>query len=78
MSDYKKITANSGLISFGNTGARLSDPRATYIKILNALVEFRKKNKNWEISDQLEFGNLLGEKGIFEIKQTTKLVLIKM
>ncbi len=72
MSDYKKITANSGLISFGNTGARLSDPRATYIKILNALVEFRKKNKNWEISDQLEFGNLLGEKGIFEIKTDNK------
>lgn len=72
MSEYKKITANSGLISLGNTGARLSDPRATYIKILNALVEFRKQNKNWETTDQSEFGELLGELGIFEIKTDNK------
>ena len=68
MSDYKKITANSGLISLGNTGARLSDPRATYVKILNALVEFRTQNKNWETEDQTEFGKLLGEFEIFDIK----------
>jgi len=73
MSVYKKITANSGLISFGNTGARLSDPRATYVKILNALVEFRKQNKNWEIKDQSEFGELLRELGIFEIKTDNKI-----
>lgn len=72
MSDYKKITANSGLISLGNTGARLSDPRATYIKILNALVEFRKQNKNWETSDQSKFGKLLGELRIFDIKTDNK------
>lgn len=72
MSEYKKITANSGLISLGNTGARLSDPRATYIKILNALVEFRKQNKNWETTDQSEFGELLGEFGIFDIKTDNK------
>lgn len=68
MSDYKKITSNSGLISLGNTGARLSDPRATYIKILNALIEFRTQNKNWETEDQTEFGKLLGEFEIFDIK----------
>ena len=72
MSDYKKITANSGLISLGNTGARLSDPRATYVKILNALVEFRKHNKKWETKDQTEFGEFLGELGIFDIKTDNK------
>lgn len=72
MSEYKKITANSGLISLGNTGARLSDPRATYVKILNALVEFKKQNKDWETKDQSEFGELLGELGIFDIKTDNK------
>ena len=72
MSEYKKITANSGLISLGNTGARLSDPRATYVKILNALVEFRKQNKNWETEDQADFGKLLGEFEIFDIKTDNK------
>lgn len=72
MSEYKKITANSGLISLGNTGARLGDPRATYVKILSALVDFRKKNKSWETSDQTEFGKLLGEHGIFDIKTDNK------
>ena len=72
MSEYKKITANSGLISLGNTGARLSDPRATYVKILNALVEFRKQNKNWETKDQADFGKLLGEFEIFDIKTDNK------
>ena len=74
MNDFKKITANSGLISLGNTGARLSDPRATYVKILNALVEFRKQNKNWKgkKTDQSKFGALLGELGIFDIKTDNK------
>ena len=72
MNDSKKITANSGLISLGNTGARLSDPRATYVKILNALVEFRKHNKNWETTDQSKFGELLGKLEIFDIKTDNK------
>ena len=72
MNEYKKITANSGLISLGNTGARLSDPRATYVKILNALVEFRKLNKDWETSDQSKFGKLLGFFKIFDIKTNNK------
>jgi len=72
MNEYIKITASSGLISFGNTGARLSDPRATYVKILNTLVEFRKQNKNWETKDQSKFGELLGELEIFDIKTDNK------
>lgn len=70
--NYIPIKVNSGLISLGNTGARLSDPRTVYANILNALVEFRKKNKNWETKDQSEFGKLLGELGIFEIKTDNK------
>jgi hypothetical protein len=72
MRNYNKITASSGLISLGNTGARLSDPRATYVKILNALIEFRKKNKDWENTDQISFGEFLGELEIFEIKTNNK------
>ena len=68
MSKYEKITANSGLISFGNTGARLGDPRATYVKILTALNKFRERNANWKDKDQVEFGELLSELEIFEIK----------
>lgn len=68
MNIYKKITSNSGLVSFGNTGARLSDPRAIYVKILSALVEFRKQNANWENADQIDFGKLLTELDIFDIK----------
>lgn len=65
---YKKIPANSHLISFGNTGARLSDPRATYVKILNALIDFRRQNEKWDNEAQVEFGKLIGTKGIFDIK----------
>lgn len=54
MSKYIKITSNSGLVSFGNTRAILSDPRVTYVKILNALLEFRNKTKNWEKTNRLE------------------------
>ena len=53
MCNFKKITTNSGLISFGNTGARLSDPRATYIKILDALVEFRKLKLGHSITSRI-------------------------
>ena len=68
MNNYKKITANSGLISFGNTGARLSDPRSTYAQILKALVEFRTQNDNWEAKDQVKFGKMLSDLNIFDIK----------
>ena len=66
-----KTISNSGLISFGNTGARLGDPRATYMKILIALEEFRIQNKNWQVIDQENFGNLLGEKEVFDIRENT-------
>lgn len=72
MSEYKKITANSGLISLGNTGARLGDPRAVYANVLNTLVEFRKHNKNWNKPDQVEFGKFLGKHEIFNIKTDNK------
>ncbi len=68
MKNYKKITAKSGLISFGNTGARLSDPRTVYARILRALTEFRKETVGWEIQDQKDFGNLLGKLNIFDIE----------
>jgi hypothetical protein len=71
MNDYKEITSNSGLISFGNTGARLGDPRATYVKLLKALVEFRYKNKNWQPIDQEDFATLLIQKEIFEFREDT-------
>ncbi len=71
MSDYTYITSNSSLISFGNTSARLGDSRTTYAKILKAIVEFRTKNKNWQPPDQEDFGTLLGEKEIFEIRENT-------
>lgn len=69
MTNYKRITSNSGLISFGNTGARLADPRSIYAKILNTLIKFRKTNNQWENADQVEFGKLLRELQIFDIKE---------
>lgn len=72
MRNYTKIKSNSGLVSFGNTGARLGDPRATYANIVNALTEFRKQNKNWEKPDQKLFGKILGEYQIFDIKTDNK------
>ena len=56
---YKKITSSSGLISIGNTGARVSDPRSTYANILKALLDFRTYNINWLEKDQEEFAKLL-------------------
>ena len=78
MSKYEKITANSGLISFGNTGARLGDPRATYVKILTALNKFRERNANWKDKDQVEFGELLSELEILKLKLIILLVQTKM
>ncbi len=68
MNNYKKITAKSGLISFGNTGARLSDPRIVYAEILDTLIEFRKNNNDWNNEAQRSFGELLGELNLFDIK----------
>ena len=70
MSEYKNITAASHLISLGTTGARLSDPPATYIRILEALVDFRSYNQGWEETDQADFGKLLGDYDIFNIRTT--------
>lgn len=69
MSEYQQITSNSGLISFGNTGARLSDPRFVYYKILSLLDDFRTKNSNWDIESQVEFGKVLTENNVFNIRQ---------
>ncbi|MDR1544387.1 MAG: AlwI family type II restriction endonuclease [Prevotellaceae bacterium] len=68
---YKKITSNSGLISFGNTGARMSDPRAVYAEFLKVLAEFREKNLNWNESDQQKFAQMLREKGILKTSENT-------
>ena len=69
MSIYSKITANSYIISLGNTGARFSDPRSRYYKVLEALQDFKVTHNEWTIDNQLQFADLLNEKGIFEIKK---------
>jgi len=69
MSIYSKITANSYIISLGNTGARFSDPRSRYYKVLEALQDFKVTHNEWTIDSQLQFADLLNEKGIFEIKK---------
>jgi len=69
--NYTKITANSGLISLGNTGARLSDSRTKYLEILSSLKEFRLYNFNWAKSDQEQFAELLGKNNVFEIRTDT-------
>ena len=38
------------------------------MKILTALNKFRERNANWKDKDQVEFGELLSELEIFEIK----------
>ena len=68
---YTKITPNSGLISLGNTGARLRDSRTKYLEILSSLEEFRMYNSNWVDSDQEQFAKLLGENDVFEIRTDT-------
>ena len=69
--NYTKITANSGLISLGNTGARLSDSRTKYLEILISLKEFRLSNSNWTKFDQEQFAELLGKNNVFEIRTDT-------
>ena len=69
--NYTKITANSGLISLGNTGARLSDSRTKYLEILISLIKFRLSNSNWTKFDQEQFAELLGKNNVFEIRTDT-------
>jgi hypothetical protein len=71
MPRFIEINSTSGLISFGNTSARLADPRVKYIEILKALVEFRKEYKNWELEDQREFGYFLTYNDVFELREDT-------
>jgi hypothetical protein len=71
MPRYIEVNSNSGLISIGNTSARLADPRIKYIEILKALVEFRKSYANWGIEEQREFGNYLTSNDVFELREDT-------
>lgn len=73
--NYTKITANSGLISLGNTGARLSDSMTKYLEILSSLKEFRLYNFNWAKSDQEQFAELLGKNNVFEIRTDTAVAM---
>lgn len=73
MNEYQHINSNSGLISFGNTGARLSDPRFVYFRILSLLRDFRINNSKWDIKAQVEFGDVLTANNIFNIKRDNKI-----
>ena len=71
---YTQISSSSGLISVGNTSARLSDPRLVYPQILESLNGFRKTNKGWgrgKGGDQEQFAVLLGENDVFNISTDT-------
>lgn len=68
---YTQISSTSGLVSLGNTGARLSDSRTVYPQILESLNEFRRSNTSWEIPDQEQFAVLLGENEVFNISTET-------
>ncbi len=68
---YKQISSSSGLISLGNTGARLSDSRLVYPQILESLNEFRRTNTSWDVPDQEQFAVLLGENDVFNISTDT-------
>ena len=71
---YTQISSSSGLISVGNTSARLSDSRLVYPQILESLNEFRRTNTGWERGkggDQEQFAVLLGENDIFKISTNT-------
>ena len=72
MSHYTRITANSYTISLGNTGARLSDPRARYYSVLKLLQQFKQTHKQWTPSEQLLLGDLLTQEGVFDIKKDNK------
>ena len=69
MSLYKKINTNSYIISLGNTGARFSDPRSRYYKVLELLEIFKKQYQEWSIAHQLLFAEALITQGIFDIKK---------
>lgn len=69
MSLYKKINTNSYIISLGNTGARFSDPRSRYYKVLEVLEIFKKQYQEWSIAHQLLFAEALITQGIFDIKK---------
>lgn len=69
MSLYKKINTNSYIISLGNTGARFSDPRSRYYKVLEVLEIFKKQYQEWSIAHQLLFAEVLITQGIFDIKK---------
>lgn len=69
MSLYKKINTNSYIISLGNTGARFSDPRSRYYKVLELLEIFKKQYQEWSIAHQLLFAEALIKQGIFDIKK---------
>jgi hypothetical protein len=71
MPRYNEINSNSGLISIGNTSARLADPRMKYIEILKVLVEFRKIYSTWDKDDQREFGYYLSKNDVFELREDT-------
>lgn len=71
---YTQISSTSGLISLGNTSARLRDSRSVYPQILESLNEFRRTNTGWERGiggDQEQFAVLLGENDIFKISTKT-------
>ena len=68
---YIRISSTSGLISLGNTGARLSDSRSVYPQILESLNEFRRTNTSWDVPDQEQFAVLLGENDVFNISTDT-------
>lgn len=77
MSHYTRITANSYTISLGNTGARLSDPRARYYSVLKLLQQFKQTHKQWTPSEQLLLGDLLTQEGVFDIKKDNKVTADK-
>ena len=68
---YTQISSSSGLISLGNTGARLRDSRSVYPQILESLNEFRRTNTSWDVPDQEQFAVLLGENDVFNISTDT-------
>tara|TARA_B100001250_G_scaffold144171_1_gene123425 strand:+ start:30525 stop:32540 length:2016 start_codon:yes stop_codon:yes gene_type:complete len=68
---YTPTSSTSGLISLGNTGARLSDSRSVYPQILESLNDFRRTNTSWDVPDQEQFAVLLGENDVFNISSDT-------
>ena len=68
---YTQISSSSGLISVGNTSARLSDSRLVYPQILESLNEFRRTNISWDVPSQEKFAVFLGENDVFNISTDT-------